>query len=61
MLCPYCKKKCHVDDVVFLNLQSYGGGARARTQCCGKIVYVSIHYSFSADETRQTGQDDWGR
>jgi len=60
MTCPYCKKEAEINDAVKLNLEFYGGAVRARTRCCGKLVYVYPSISFSCRKTNQDGQDDWG-
>ena len=60
MKCPYCGKEAKIADVVKRNLESYGGSAKARTDCCGKMVRVSPNISFSCYEENQEGRDDWG-
>jgi len=61
MKCPYCGKKAKIDDVVKRNLESYGGSARARTKCCGKIVRVYPIIYFTCNlEYDQQNKDDWG-
>lgn len=61
MKCPYCKKEAQIKDAVKRNLESYGGSARARTDCCGKIIHVHPVISFTCHETVQVEEDDWGR
>ena len=60
MKCPYCKKEAKINDVVKRNLESYGGSAKARTGCCGKLVRVHAVIHFACNETSQEGNDDWG-
>ena len=60
MKCPYCGKNAKIKEVVKRNLEVYGGQARARTDCCGKVILVWPNVSFSCCDTGQTEKDDWG-
>lgn len=60
MECPYCKKEAKIEDVVKLNLETYGGSAKARTACCGALIRVYPVVTYHCVETDQNGHDDWG-
>lgn len=60
MICPYCRRKAKIDEVVKLNLESYGRSVRARTRCCGALIRVRPVVSYRCEETDQKGKDDWG-
>lgn len=60
MKCPYCNKEAKIEDVVKLNLKTYGGFAKARTACCGALIRVYPVVTYRCVETDQKGRDDWG-
>ncbi len=60
MKCPYCNKEAKIEDVVKLNLETYGGSAKARTACCGALICVYPVVAYRCVETDQNGRDDWG-
>jgi hypothetical protein len=62
MDCPYCEKPLEFvnGDTPLHYLETYGGMAKARTKCCGKIVAVYRVLSFEAETSEQTAEDDWG-
>lgn len=61
MKCPYCNKEAKIAEVVKTNLESYGGSAKARTDCCGSLIRVYPVITYLCMETDQKGNDDWGR
>jgi len=61
MKCPHCEKELRINEVVYLNLESYRGSVIAATNCCGKGVRVSdvvrVRVSpYTGDDT----EDSWG-
>jgi hypothetical protein len=61
MKCPYCNKQAKVKDYVYKNLESYGGSVRARSACCGKVLWVSIQYVYKAQPAgNRNEKDSWG-
>lgn len=60
MKCPYCGKEAKIADAVKMNLETYGGSARARTGCCGALIRVYPVVTYHCTETEQKGHDDWG-
>lgn len=60
MKCPYCGKTAKISDVAKVNMESYGRPVRARTECCGKVLFVWPVITFSCSEIEQPPRDDWG-
>jgi hypothetical protein len=60
MKCPYCNKDAKISNTVKLSLESYGGSARARTDCCKAIIRVYPIVIYRCEETDQVDKDDWG-
>ena len=60
MKCPYCGEAAQVADRVEINLETYRGSVRARTDCCGSIIRVYPILRLRAEKTDQGGRDDWG-
>lgn len=60
MKCPYCNKEAKIEDVVKINLETYGGSVKARTNCCGALIRVYPVTTYRCCETGQKGPDDWG-
>lgn len=60
MECPWCKAEfvAH-SEVVWDNVERYGGPTAIKGKCCGNIVNVMRVVSYSLHPTRRQ-DDDWG-
>lgn len=62
MKCPCCGNDLIIEYRVYLWLESYGSSAKARTDCCNKLVTVHKITSYEVlESSNQSGNDDWGR
>ncbi len=60
MKCPWCKAKFEpVNELVYRNVETYGGPSAIKAKCCGNIVNMTRKVSFAIAMTRR-GDDDWG-
>jgi hypothetical protein len=60
MECPWCKAEfVPHSEMVYRNVDTYGGPSAIKAKCCGNIVYVGRIISYSLAQTGRT-DDDWG-
>lgn len=62
MTCPHCNKELDIEPNVYRNVETYGKGAVATTNCCGRGVFVFGEMNFGVRKYEGCNtEDDWGR
>lgn len=62
MKCPHCEKSIDIDDIVYINVETYRPhSAISVTNCCNKPVVVYRRLSFEiVPYLGNKKEDDWG-